>query len=158
MGEKHRKIDPQPDHQVGPWHGSLSWFFLKKLLPPIVYVPNDQRFMGIMLTYVCWGTHRHLPPPPPEPQKGPGFEQAAPPWDEPTCWGFGGPVPFHTMPPPPPLPPPVQATVPRGRFAAKYPWPCAVHSGFFVGGVTVICPKASPAPKALKKKFPPVTL
>ena len=25
---------------------------------PVVYVPNDQRIMGIILRYVCWSTHR----------------------------------------------------------------------------------------------------
>ena len=30
---------------------------------PVVYIQNDQRVMGIILRYVCWGTHR--PPPPP---------------------------------------------------------------------------------------------
>ena len=51
-------------------------FFLKNIFTPFVYVPNDQRFMGIILRYVCWvptepplGTPAadrptHLPPPP----------------------------------------------------------------------------------------------
>ena len=30
---------------------------------PVVYIQNDQRVMGIIFRYVCWGTHR--PPPPP---------------------------------------------------------------------------------------------
>ena len=36
-------------------------FFLKIFFTPVVYVQNDQRVMGIILGYVCWGTHR--PPP-----------------------------------------------------------------------------------------------
>ena len=32
-------------------------FFLKISFTPFVYVPNDQRVMGIILRYVCWGTH-----------------------------------------------------------------------------------------------------
>ena len=40
--------------------------FLKNIPPPpFVYVQNDQRVMGILLRYVCWGTHQ--PPPPPRP-------------------------------------------------------------------------------------------
>ena len=37
--------------------------FLNFFLTPLVYVQNDQRVMGIILRYVCWGTH--CPPPPP---------------------------------------------------------------------------------------------
>ena len=36
-----------------------------KKFPPVVYIQNDQRVMGIILRYVCWGTHRLPPPPPP---------------------------------------------------------------------------------------------
>ena len=45
--------------------GSLiSWaIFLEFFFTPVVYIQNDQRVMGIILRYVCWGTHR--PPPPP---------------------------------------------------------------------------------------------
>ena len=32
---------------------------------PVVYVSNDQRVMGIILRYVCWGTHGAPPPIPP---------------------------------------------------------------------------------------------
>ena len=32
-------------------------FFLQKFCTAFVYVQNDQRVMGIMLRYVCWGTH-----------------------------------------------------------------------------------------------------
>ena len=32
-------------------------FFLKKIFTPHVYVPNDQHVMGIIVRYVCWGTH-----------------------------------------------------------------------------------------------------
>ena len=30
----------------------------RKVPPPLVYVQNDQRVMGIILRCVCWGTHR----------------------------------------------------------------------------------------------------
>ena len=67
-------------------------FFLKKIFTPLVYVQNDQCVMGIILRYVCWGTHRSPPPlvdlsvdrPPPRPLKvfAPGWgsilEQATP--------------------------------------------------------------------------------
>ena len=32
--------------------------FFGKIFTPIVYIQNDQRVMGIVLRYVCWGTHR----------------------------------------------------------------------------------------------------
>ena len=32
-------------------------FFLKFFFAPVVYVQNDQRVMGIILRYVCWGTY-----------------------------------------------------------------------------------------------------
>ena len=41
----------------------MGKFFLKKKFTPIVDFENDQRVMGIILRYACWGTHR--PPPPP---------------------------------------------------------------------------------------------
>ena len=34
-----------------------------KFFTSLVHIQNDQRVMGIILRYVCWGTHR--PPPPP---------------------------------------------------------------------------------------------
>ena len=37
--------------------------FFEKFFTPLVHIQNDQRVMGIILRYVCWGTHR--PPPPP---------------------------------------------------------------------------------------------
>ena len=50
----------------------LCWFlscadgwkkiYLKKGLKPAVYVQNDQRVTGIVWSYVCWGTHRPVPP------------------------------------------------------------------------------------------------
>ena len=72
----------------------MGKFFLN-VFTPVVYVPNDQRVMGIILRYVCWGTHRpppwgarcltsrptHPPPRPPTvlaPGWGLEFEQAAP--------------------------------------------------------------------------------
>ena len=35
----------------------MGKFFLKIFFTPFVYVHNDQRVMGIILRYVCWGTH-----------------------------------------------------------------------------------------------------
>ena len=43
----------------------MGKFFLKKIFTPVVYVPNDQRVMGIIWRYVRWGTHGPPPPPPP---------------------------------------------------------------------------------------------
>ena len=40
-----------------------KFFEIEIFLTPVVYIQNDQRVMGIILRYVCWGTHR--PPPPP---------------------------------------------------------------------------------------------
>ena len=39
----------------------MGKFFLKNFFTQVVYVPNDQRVMGIILRYVCWGTHQPLP-------------------------------------------------------------------------------------------------
>ena len=39
----------------------MGKFFLKKIFTSHVRIQNDQRVMGIILRYVCWGTHR--PPP-----------------------------------------------------------------------------------------------
>ena len=39
----------------------MGKFCFEKVCDP--YIQNDQRVMGIILRYVCWGTHR--PPPPP---------------------------------------------------------------------------------------------
>ena len=36
----------------------MGKIFLQKLFTPLVYTHNDQRVMGIILRYVCWGTHR----------------------------------------------------------------------------------------------------
>ena len=61
----------------------MGKFFLKKIFTPSVYVQNDQRVMGFILRYACWGSHgpppatggpRRLtgrptyPPPPPDPK------------------------------------------------------------------------------------------
>ena len=58
--------------QVGSWLMGASvdgQFFLTQL----VYIQNDQRVMGIILRYVCWGTP---PPPPRSPAADPqGFGQ-----------------------------------------------------------------------------------
>ena len=37
--------------------------FFRIFFTPVVYIQNDRRVMGIILRYVCWGTHQ--PPPPP---------------------------------------------------------------------------------------------
>ena len=31
------------------------------IFPRVVYIHNDQRVMGIILRYVCWGGHRQPP-------------------------------------------------------------------------------------------------
>ena len=46
--------------------------FLKKNFTPFVYIQNHPRVMGIILKYVCWGTH--LPPPPPPPPGTPAAD------------------------------------------------------------------------------------
>ena len=35
----------------------MGKFFLKNFFTPFVYVQNDQRVTGIILRYVCRGTH-----------------------------------------------------------------------------------------------------
>ena len=35
----------------------MDKFFCQFFFAPLVYVQNDQRVMGIILRYVCWGTH-----------------------------------------------------------------------------------------------------
>ena len=97
MGEKHKKYFPPPTRPSGQTLADgepqqMGSLFLKKFFTPHVYVQNDQRVMGIILRYVCWGTHRYPPgapaadwptPPPPDPPKfshmwGSIFEQANP--------------------------------------------------------------------------------
>ena len=41
----------------------MGKIFLKIYFTPVMYVPDGQRVMGIILRYVCWGTQG--PPPPP---------------------------------------------------------------------------------------------
>ena len=56
--------DPTSGSDLGSWEPELMGkCFLKKIFTPIVYIQNGQRVMGIILRYVCWGTHQ--PPPPP---------------------------------------------------------------------------------------------
>ena len=38
----------------------MAKIFFEKVFTPCVFVQNDQRVMGIILRYVCWGN----PPPP----------------------------------------------------------------------------------------------
>ena len=65
---------------MGAW--ANGQIFSENFFTPVVYVPNDQRVMGIILRYVCWGTYQPLlgslvpdlpthlsPPPPSDPQK-----------------------------------------------------------------------------------------
>ena len=53
---------PAADHQYISWEPDFMGNFFGIFFTPVVYIQNDQRVMGIILTYVCWGTHR--PPPP----------------------------------------------------------------------------------------------
>ena len=73
----------------------MGKFFLKILFPPVVSVPKSSRVMGIILRYVCWGTHG--PPPPP----------GTPAADQPT---------HLPSPPPPPLQTPTSF---RTRFGVE---------------------------------------
>ena len=64
----HRPPPPHPgsraaDHQYISWEPDFMGNFFGIFFTPVVYIQNDQRVMGIILRYVCWGTHR--PPPPP---------------------------------------------------------------------------------------------
>ena len=36
----------------------MGKFFSENVFTPVVYVRNDERVMGIILRYVCWGTHQ----------------------------------------------------------------------------------------------------
>ena len=45
----------------------MGKFFLKNFFSSLVHIQNYQRVMGIILRYVCWGTHRPPPPPPRSP-------------------------------------------------------------------------------------------
>ena len=62
MFENHtRAVDARPDLWVKRLTlvvGSRSyWQFFLKIFGPFLYVQDNQRLMGIMLRYVCWGTH-----------------------------------------------------------------------------------------------------
>ena len=84
----------------------MGKFFLKKIFTSHVHIQNDQRVMGIILRYVCWGTHR--PPP-----GGPAADRPTrrPPRFGSTKGGGG-------VPPPPPLQPPKLSNTPRGHTLA----------------------------------------
>ena len=97
--------------------------FFEKSLTPLVHIQNDQCVMGIILRYVCRGTHR---PPPGGPaadrptrrpprfgstKAGGGVPSPPPPWGG---WG------------PPPLSPPKLSHTPRGHTLAGGA-PRAVH-------------------------------
>ena len=63
MGEKHKQklaSDPTSGSDLGSWEPELMGkvFLKRNLFTPLLYDPNDQRVMGIILRYVCWGTHR----------------------------------------------------------------------------------------------------
>ena len=81
--------------------------FFEKIFTPLVHIQNDQRVMGIILRYVCWGTHR--PPPPPG---GPAADRPTrrPPRFRSTKGGGRA--------PPPPLQPPKLSHTPRGHALA----------------------------------------
>ena len=81
--------------------------FFEKIFTPLVHIQNDQCVMGIILRYVCWGTHR--PPPP-----WGGGAVADRPTRRPPRFGStkGGWVPF------PPLQPPKLSHTPRGHTLA----------------------------------------
>ena len=82
----------------------MGKFFLKKIFTLHVHIQNDQRVMGIILRYVCWGTHR--PPP-----GGPAADRPTrrPPRFGSTKGGGGVPPPPLRrgvgVPPPPPTAP-----------------------------------------------------
>ena len=40
----------------------MGKFFFENFFTPFVHIQNDQRVMGIILRYVCWGTPPPLPP------------------------------------------------------------------------------------------------
>ena len=93
----------------------MGKFFLKKIFTSHVHIQNDQRVMGIILRYVCWGTHR--PPP-----GGPAADR---PTRRPPRFGStkgGGGVPPPPLEggggPPPPLQPPKLSNTPRGHTLA----------------------------------------
>ena len=82
----------------------MGKFFLKKIFTSHVHIQNDQRVMGIILRYVCWGTHR--PPPggpaadrptrrPPRFGSTKGGEGSPPP---PFGGGWGSPPPPYSPP------------------------------------------------------------
>ena len=71
--------------------------FFEKIFTPLVHIQNDQCVMGIILRYVCWGTHR--PPPPPG---GGGRRLTARPADP---QGLGQPGGGEGFPPPSHSPP-----------------------------------------------------
>ena len=58
---------PAADHQYISWEPDFMGNFFGIFFTPVVYIQNDQRVMGIILRYVCWGTHRPPPPPPGSP-------------------------------------------------------------------------------------------
>ena len=103
--------------------------FFEKFFTPLVHIQNDQCVMGIILRYLCWGTHR----PPPPPLGGPAADR--PPRRPPTFGSTkgGGGV------PPPPLQPPKLSNTPRGHTLAGgrprgfiAPWPHSWHPVFFL--------------------------
>ena len=57
----HKIFFRPPTLLVTPWvmGACANWqiFDEKNLLTPLVYVQTDQCVMGIILRYVCWGTH-----------------------------------------------------------------------------------------------------
>ena len=108
---KKKDFDPDPTSgsDLGGWEPELMGkFFLKKNITPLVYVQNDQRVMGIIFRYVCWGTYQPPPPPP----RGARRLTARP--ADPR--GLGQPSP----PPPPPPTTPKTVAYPSGSHLG---WP-----------------------------------
>ena len=79
-----------------------------------MYVQNDQRVMGIILRYVCWGTHC---PPPPPPARGPWWLTARPAYPLGLGKRRGGGVPPNPLGwDPPPLQPLKWFNTPQGHI------------------------------------------
>ena len=95
----------------------MGKFFLKKNFTSHVHIQNDQRVMGIILRYVCWGTHR----PPPRGARRLTARPADPQGLGQPRGGEGSPPPLRRgvgVPPPPPLQPPKLSNTPRGHTLA----------------------------------------
>ena len=91
--------------------------FFENIFTPLVYIQNDQHVMGIILRYVCWGTHR--PPPPLGSPAADDPTHRPPRFGSTKAGGEGGlPPPFGGECPPPPLQPLKRLNTPRGQTLA----------------------------------------